>query len=91
MNCQECNHKRLQDESALAMAERTIRRLWITTLVLILALVGVCVGFFLYEAQFEEYEETGYVETDIGAVQLGTDNYVVGGDVMYVPSRKSTD
>lgn len=81
MNCQECKlaEKRFREESALALAERTIRRLWVTTIVLIVLLAGVCVGFFLYESQFEEYTET--TETEIEAVQVGEDNVVVGGDM----------
>ena len=81
MNCQECKVKRLRDESALAMAERTIRRLWITVLVLIFLMVGMAVGFFVYESQFEEVES--YEETEIQATQLGHDNFVSGGDINY--------
>ena len=93
MNCEECKlaQKRFREESAIAMAERTIRRLWITVLVLIVVLAGVCVGFFLYEAQFETYEDVQDVVTDIGAFQLGSDNYVVGGDMTYVTDRENSD
>lgn len=89
MNCEECKlaQKRFREESALALAERTIKRLWITILVMIILFAGVCVGFFLYEAQFEQYEEVGVEETEIDAFQMGYDNYVVGGD-MYVPNSK---
>jgi len=85
MDCQKCKlaEKRFREESALAMAERTIRRLWITTIVLIVLLAGVCVGFFLYESQFEDYSEYSEEETEIDAVQVGRDNIVVGGDVIY--------
>ena len=85
MDCQKCklNQKRYAEESALAFAERTIRRLWITTIVLIVALTGVCVGFFLYESQFEEYTETSTVDTEIEATQLGRINFVAGGDIDY--------
>ena len=81
MNCQECKlaEKRFREESALALAERTIRRLWITTIVLIVLMAGMAVGFFLYESQFEEYTET--TETEVEAVQVGKDNVVVGGDM----------
>ena len=79
MNCQECKNKFLREESALAMAERTIRRLWITILVLIVMMAGMATGFFLYEAQFEDVET--WEETDIEASQVGDRNIVSGGDI----------
>ena len=93
MNCEECKiaQRRFTDESALAMAERTVRRLWITTLVLIVALVGVCVGFFLYESQFEDYVETTETETEVRALQLGEDNFAAGGDINYGTGGQSPD
>ena len=36
-----------------AMAERTIKRLWICVLVLIIALIGTNAGWLYYESQFE--------------------------------------
>lgn len=91
MNCQECKlaEKRFREESALAFAERTIRRLWITTIVLIVLLAGVCIGFFVYESQFEEYTEQ--TETDIEAVQMSRDNFVVGGDMNVDATDKSKE
>lgn len=73
--------KRLKEESALAMAERTIRRLWITLLVLIFLMAGMAIGFFVYESQFEEVES--YEETEIEATQIGHNNFVSGGDLNY--------
>lgn len=87
MNCQECKYKRIQEESALAMAERTIRRLWITILVLIVLMAGMAIGFFVYEAQFEEYSE--YV--DIDAEQDGSYNFVSGGDLNYGTASESSE
>lgn len=83
MNCQDCKYKRLREESALAMAERTIRRLWITILVLIVLMAGMAVGFFAYESQFEDVETYEETQTDIDAVQVGHDNFVSGGDLNY--------
>lgn len=76
MNCQDC---RFKHESAMAMAERTIRRLWITILLLIVLMAGMATGFFIYESQFEEYSET----TEIDAEQSGDYNFVAGGDLTY--------
>ena len=79
MNCQECNHNRIQGESALAMAERTIRRQWITILVQIVLIAAMATGFFIYESQFEEYTES----TEIDAEQEGDYNFISGGDITY--------
>lgn len=79
MNCQDCNKTRMMSETALAMAERTIRRLWITILVLIVLMAGMATGFFVYESQFEEYTES----VEIDAEQEGDYNFVSGGDLHY--------
>lgn len=63
MNCETC--ARRQDpvpfavhELAMARQERTIRRLWILLLILILLLVGSNALWMHYEAQFEDIEIT---------------------------------
>ena len=93
MTCEECKvaQKRFREESALAMAERTIRRLWITILLLIVMMAGMATGFFIYESQFEEYVEDGYEETSVDAIQLGQDNFVAGGDINYGAVGESSD
>lgn len=81
MNCQDCNKNRTMSETALAMAERTIRRLWITVLVLIVLMAGMATGFFVYEAQFEEesYEIEQEVDTENGtAVVSGVGDAIYG-------------
>lgn len=80
MTCQECRHR---EEAALAMAERTIRRLWITVIVLILLMAGMATGFFVYESQFVDVTEY----TDIDADQEGSYNFVSGGDLNYGPTE----
>lgn len=60
-----------------AMAERTIKRLWIIILVLIIALIGTNGAWLYYESQFET------VETTIEAEQGDGVNIVGGGDVNY--------
>ena len=87
MNCQDCNKNRMMGETALAMAERTIRRLWITILVLVVLMAGMAIGFFVYEAQFEDYSE--YV--DIDAEQDGSYNFVSGGDLNYGTAGESSE
>lgn len=85
MNCQDCNKNRMMGEAALAMAERTIRRLWITILVLIVLMAGMAIGFFVYESQFEEYSDS----VDIDAQQDGDYNFVSGSDLEYVIESES--
>ena len=60
-----------------AMAERTIKRLWICVLVLIIALIGTNGAWLYYESQFET------IETTIEADQGEGVNIVGGGDVNY--------
>ncbi len=92
MNCQDClAERRYKEESTLALAERTIRRLWIVILVLIVMLTGVCIGFFLYESQFEEYAETSTEETEVDAWQFGDGNFAAGGDISYATTGTCTE
>lgn len=60
-----------------AMAERTIKRLWIVILVLIIALIGTNGAWLYYQSQFET------IETTIEADQGEGVNIVGGGDVNY--------
>lgn len=41
-------------EGEMARAERTIKRLWILCILLIVLLVGSYIGFFYYESQYED-------------------------------------
>lgn len=91
MNCQDCNKNKLMGEAALAMAERTIRRLWITILVLIVLMAGMATGFFIYESQFEEYSEYSEYESEVDALQFGDDNYVAGGDINVNTNGESSE
>ena len=65
-------------EAAQSRLERIIKRLWITTIFLIVLLVGTNVAWLIYESSFE------YFETSIEAEQDGEGvNIVGGGDVTY--------
>ena len=69
-------------EGAMARAERTIKRLWILILVLILCLVGTNAGWIIYESQFTDEIITQEVDTGDGtAVVSGT------GDAIYGESK----
>lgn len=45
-------------ESATARQERTIKRLWILIIILIVSLLGTNVGWLYYESQWEVVENT---------------------------------
>lgn len=61
-----------------AMAERTIKRLWIALILLIVLLVGTNVAWLRYESQFiDEVTETVETTTDGGGNAYGT---IVSGD-----------
>lgn len=67
-NCETCKNKTttpesvpyIVHESAMARAERTAKRLWITNLILIFLLVGTIMGIAYYENQFEDVVTTTY-------------------------------
>jgi len=64
-------------ESTVAMMERTIRRLWITTIILIVLLVVTNSLWLWYESQFEYFTVTQESET-------GTNNYIGNdGEISY--------
>lgn len=81
-NCGNCNGKDkntpenvpyLVHEMEMARAERTIKRLWITTLVLIFMLVGTNAAWMYYESQWETVYQEVVQEAD-----NGTNNFVCG-------------
>ena len=60
--------------------KRTIRYMFIIILILILALVGTNIGWFLYESQFETLQETETTTIDSG-----------NGIATYLENSKSGD
>ena len=68
MSCETCKNKPATPESipyiahefAMARAERTAKRLWITILILIFLLVGTNMAWVYYENQFEDVVTTTY-------------------------------
>lgn len=68
----------LVHEGDMARMERTIKRLWITNIILILLFVGSNVAWLMYESQFEDkvtYEQ----EVEQDALD-GGNNQFIGGD-----------
>lgn len=73
-------------ESATARQERTIKRLWILCLVLIIALLGTNAGWIYYESSFEDVVVTQEATAD-GSSDINLQN--VGGD--YYERQSETD
>ena len=72
-------------EGVMVRMERTIQRLWITTIVLILALIATNLAWFFYDRQMEHYTETTTVTQEAEAGEGDAVNNYVGGD--YVESE----
>lgn len=71
-------------EGEMARADRTNKRLWILTIILILALIGTNAGWIIYENQFEEQEYTVRVQQDTDGAGnntfTGNTIRMIGGD-----------
>ena len=93
-NCDSCGKRPPEPvpyvvhESDMARLERTIKRLWILLLVMLVLLVGTNGAWIYYESQF--VEETTTVEQDI---ETGDgDAFVAGvGDVNYGQDKAESD
>lgn len=57
-------NENFKDEIFIATLERTIRRLWILCIILILLLVGTNALWLYYESQFEDIVTTESIETE---------------------------
>ena len=77
-------------ESATARQERTIKRLWILCLVLIIALLGTNAGWIYWENQFEDV----VVTQDVDATADGDSDLnlnTIGGDFYGGESESETN
>lgn len=90
-NCGNCNGKDkntpenvpyLVHESEMARSERTIKRLWITTLILIFLLVGTNAAWMYYESQWETVESWEITQENDGGYNnyIGNDGDIVNGE-----------
>lgn len=85
MDCNTCKDNRKNSvpqvvfESVTARQERTIRRLWITNIILILTLIVAVIWFEWRESQFADVVTTIEAEQES---ESGS-NYAVGGDFVY--------
>lgn len=68
-------------EAAQSRLERIIKRLWITTIILIVLLVGTNVAWLIYESQYEYYEVTQEAENESGDIIMnGTGELTIDGE-----------
>lgn len=65
-------------EQMMSRMERTIRRLWILCIILIVCLIGTNAGWIYYESQWEEVTST-YLQEVTQETDNGS-NQFVGGD-----------
>ena len=86
-DCESCKEKQrliepipfIAHESAMARMERTIKRLWILLMILVVLLVGSNVAWIIYESQFVEEEWTYEATTDEGGTAIANGS----GEVNY--------
>lgn len=78
MRCFVTEDKQYTVDILAAMAERTIKRLWVLIILLIVLLFGTNAAWIVYESQF--VSEESVVEIDADQDADGGSNYVVGGD-----------
>lgn len=64
-------------EEDMTRMERTIRRLWILAIILIVALIGTNAGWIYYENQFQDISTSVEQEVDTGE---GDTNVIGVGD-----------
>lgn len=69
-------------ESMMARMERTIKRLWITTIILIVALIATNAAWIYYESQWEVVETTEITQENDGGYNnyIGNDGDIYNGE-----------
>ena len=70
-------------EGAMARAERTVKRLWVSTIILLIALIATNAGWIWYESQWEVVEEVTTTQTvtqSADSKEGDATNRFVGGD-----------
>lgn len=73
-----CDNEKFLQEMYCASMERTIKRLWITIILLIVLLVGSNICWIVYESQFVETETTQTVTQELEGDNAS--NNFVGGN-----------
>ena len=87
MACKNCKDNEIipeksQEELAFAFLERMVKRLWITTLILIFMLVGTNAAWLYYESQWETVESWEITQENEGGYNnyIGNDGDIVNGE-----------
>lgn len=80
-----------KDEAFVAMTERTIRRLWILCIILILLLAGTNGAWIYYESQYEDVVTTNEIETDAGEGGNASAIMGDGNEVNYGEGKNNTN
>ena len=88
-DCKKCNTKNIESdsvpyivhESEIARAERTVKRLWITILILIFMLVGTNAAWLWWNNQWETVESFEITQENDGGYNnyIGNDGDIVNG------------
>lgn len=87
MDCNTCKEQSppnvpyIVHESAMARAERTAKRLWITVLILIIMLVGSNAGWLYYESQFETVGTAEEYNIEQDSESGNTNSIINGGEI----------
>lgn len=86
MDCESCRERKtdvpyIVHEADMARQERTIKRLWILLIILVLALVGSNLAWAMYENSFaDEVTETYTSEADGGVAIVNRDGSISYGE-----------
>lgn len=79
-------------EADMERLERSNKRLWVLSILLVLMLVGTNAGWIWYESQFEEVVETTTQEVDQDVDTGDGDTTVIGmGDIYGESKTESSD
>jgi hypothetical protein len=89
MGCEDCKaNDRFTFDSAMAMAERTIKRLWIAVILLIVLFVGTNAAWIFYESQFKDIEYCLEQESNVDGDGVALN---ANGEVTYYGGMGETD
>ena len=94
MGCNDCKNKGadpvpfIVHEAAMARQERTIKRLWVLCIILIVLLVGAVMWFRWYESQWDVVETSVEVEQESSGESR---NVVIGGNYYGTADGESYD
>ena len=89
-DCDACKERQRQaepvpfiaHESAMARMERTIKRLWMLLVLMLLLLVGSNIAWIVYESQWEVYETTEVTQENENGYNsyIGNDGDIYNGN-----------